>query len=50
MAFCNRLLAQGIIAVPGRGFGMSGYIRLCCAVDLAIIERSAEAWKRAMQD
>ncbi|MCI6590746.1 MAG: pyridoxal phosphate-dependent aminotransferase [Lentisphaeraceae bacterium] len=49
VAFCNRLLAQGIIAVPGRGFGMPGYIRLCCAVELDIIERSAEAWKRAMQ-
>lgn len=49
VAFCNRLLKQGIIAVPGRGFGMPGYIRLCCAVELDIIERSAEAWKRAMQ-
>lgn len=49
VAFCNRLLAQGIIAVPGRGFGMPGYIRLCCAVERDIIERSAEAWKRAMQ-
>ncbi len=49
LAFSQKLLAQGILAVPGRGFGMSGYIRLCCAVDESIIRRSAEAFKRAMQ-
>lgn len=47
IAFCRRLLEHGIIAVPGRGFGMPGYIRLCCAVDLDIIERSAEAFRAA---
>lgn len=47
VAFCNRLLEHGIIAVPGRGFGMPGYIRLCCAVELDIIERSADAFRAA---
>ncbi len=47
VAFCQKLLEHGIIAVPGRGFGMPGYIRLCCAVELDIIERSAEAFKAA---
>lgn len=47
IAFCKRLLDHGIIAVPGRGFGMPGYIRLCCAVELDIIERSADAFRAA---
>ena len=47
VAFCRKLLEHGIIAVPGRGFGMPGHIRLCCAVDEAVIERSAPAFKAA---
>ncbi len=47
VAFCRKLLEHGIIAVPGRGFGMPGYIRLCCAVELDRIERSATAFKEA---
>ncbi len=49
VAFCQKLLEHGIIAVPGRGFGMPGYIRLCCAVELDIIHRSAAAFKAACQ-
>ncbi len=47
VAFCQRLMEHGIIAVPGRGFGCPGYIRLCCAVEIEIIHRSAEAFKAA---
>ena len=47
VAFCAKLMEHGIIAVPGRGFGMPGYIRLCCAVEVDIIERSAAAFKEA---
>lgn len=47
VAFCAKLMQHGIIAVPGRGFGMPGYIRLCCAVERDIIERSAAAFKEA---
>lgn len=49
VAFCAKLMAHGIIAVPGRGFGMPGYLRLCCAVERDIIERSAAAFKDACQ-
>ncbi len=48
LAFCKALMDEGILAVPGRGFGMPGYIRLCCAVDIDIIQRSALAFKKAM--
>ncbi len=47
VAFCAKLMEHGIIAVPGRGFGMLGYIRLCCAVEVDIIHRSAAAFKEA---
>jgi aspartate aminotransferase len=47
VAFCAKLMEHGIIAVPGRGFGMPGYIRLCCAVEVDIIRRSAAAFKEA---
>lgn len=47
VAFCGRLLEQGIIAVPGRGFGMAGYIRLCSAVDIDIIRHSADGFRAA---
>ena len=50
VAFCQKLLEHGVIGVPGRGFGMPGYIRLCCAVELDIIERSAPAFKAAVQE
>lgn len=49
LAFSQKLLNEGILAVPGRGFGMPGYVRLCCAVDESIIRRSADAFKRAMK-
>lgn len=47
VAFCGRLMEQGIIAVPGRGFGMAGYIRLCSAVDIDIIRHSADGFRAA---
>jgi aspartate aminotransferase len=47
-AFVDALLKEKILVVPGRGFGFAGYVRLSCSVDEAIIERSAEGFKRAM--
>lgn len=47
VAFCQRLLGQGVIAVPGRGFGMAGHIRLCSAVPMETIRRAAPALKAA---
>lgn len=47
--FVDALLAQRILAVPGRGFGRPGYIRLSCSVDEKIIARSAEGFKKAVE-
>lgn len=46
--FCAILQSEKILAVPGRGFGVPGYIRLAFCVDNSIIEKSAESFKRAM--
>ena len=48
--FVDALLKERILVVPGRGFGFAGYIRLCCSVDEAIIARSADGFKRAMDN
>ena len=47
--FVGMLQKQKILAVPGRGFGSPGYFRLAFCVDDAVIERSAEAFKKAME-
>lgn len=47
--FIDALLKERILAVPGRGFGRAGYIRLSCSVDEKIIARSAEGFKRAVE-
>lgn len=47
VAYCQRLLRHGAIAVPGRGFGMVGHIRLCCAVPMDSIRRALPAFKAA---
>ncbi len=46
--FCGLLQQEKILAVPGRGFGMPGYIRLAFCVDEEVIRKSAEGFKRAM--
>jgi aspartate aminotransferase len=48
-AFVARLQEERILAVPGRGFGSPGYFRLAFCVDDAVIERSAEGFRRAME-
>jgi len=47
LAFTQRLLAENILAVPGRGFGFPGFFRLTFCVDEQIIERSGAGFKRA---
>lgn len=47
--FVDALLEEKILAVPGRGFGRPGYIRLSCSVDEKIIARSADGFKRAVE-
>jgi len=46
--FCRLLAEQKILAVPGRGFGMPGYIRLAFCVDEKVIAGSVEGFKKAM--
>lgn len=47
VAFVNRLQEEKVLAVPGRGFGMPGYVRLSFCVPLETITGSAEGFKRA---
>lgn len=49
MTFMRILLREGIIAVPGIGFGRSGYIRLSFTVSLETIERSIPAFAKALE-
>lgn len=47
-AFVRMLIEEKVLAVPGSGFGYPGYFRLTFCIDKSIIERSAEAFKRAV--
>jgi len=47
VAFVGKLLAQGVLAVPGTGFGRPGYLRLSFTVPMDTIERSLPAFARA---
>lgn len=47
--FVGHLMKHGILAVPGSGFGMAGHMRLSYSVETDVIERSAAAFKRAME-
>lgn len=46
-AFVQELLAENILAVPGRGFGFPGYFRLTFCVDENVINRAAQGFQRA---
>ncbi len=46
--FCRLLAEQKILAVPGRGFGLPGHIRLAFCVDEKVIARSVDGFKKAM--
>ena len=47
--FCSFLQEQKILAVPGRGFGAPGYMRLAFCVEDDYIARSAEGFKAAFK-
>jgi aspartate aminotransferase len=47
IAFTKRLAEQGVLAVPGSGFGRSGYIRLSLTIPLERIEKSISGFERA---
>jgi aspartate aminotransferase len=50
LAFCNALVTERILAVPGRGFGRGGYVRFTYCVDESIIEAAAPGIKRAVEN
>ncbi len=47
--FVDALVDERILVVPGSGFGYAGYVRISSSVDEAIIARSAEGFKRAVE-
>jgi aspartate aminotransferase len=47
VAFVGHLLKQGVLAVPGTGFGRGGYLRLSMTVPMDTIERALPAFARA---
>ena len=47
--FVRFLSAEGVLCVPGTGFGRSGYIRLSLTVPREMIERSISAFEKAFQ-
>lgn len=49
LAFVRRLQNEGILAVPGRGFGRAGYMRLSLTVPRETIERAIPGFERAFR-
>jgi aspartate aminotransferase len=49
VAFVRALLEEGILAVPGSGFGRAGYIRLSLTVPRETIEASLPGFERAIE-
>ena len=49
VAFVGQLLKQGVLAVPGVGFGRAGYMRLSMTVPADVIERALPAFERALR-
>jgi aspartate aminotransferase len=49
VAFVRELQREGILAVPGSGFGRAGYFRLSLTVPRDMIERSLPGFERVMQ-
>ena len=50
IAFVGLLQQQGILAVPGQGFGRGGYMRLSLTVPRAAIERSLAGFAHALAE
>jgi aspartate aminotransferase len=48
MAFVRLLQAEGILAVPGAGFGRGGHMRLSLTIPRESMERSLPGFQRAM--
>jgi aspartate aminotransferase len=50
VAFIRMLQSEGILAVPGAGFGRGGYMRLSLTIPLDLIERSLPGFERAIRN
>ena len=48
LAFVRSLMDDGILAVPGAGFGRGGYMRLSLTVPAGTIERALPGFERAL--
>ncbi|HOQ44611.1 MAG TPA: pyridoxal phosphate-dependent aminotransferase [Bryobacteraceae bacterium] len=49
LAFIRLLLQEGVMAVPGSGFGRPGYFRLSLTVPLETVKRSISGFERAFK-
>jgi aspartate aminotransferase len=49
VAFVGTLVRQGILSVPGTGFGRPGYLRLSMTVPVDCIERSLPGFAKALR-
>ncbi len=47
--FVEALLAERVLVVPGRGFGVPGYVRIAFCVDEKVIASSAEGFASAVR-
>jgi aspartate aminotransferase len=48
VAFTKKLLEHRVLAVPGTGFGRSGYMRLSYCVEDSVLEGAAKGLKKAL--
>ncbi len=49
ISFIGRLQREGILAVPGTVFGLTGYMRLSLTIATEAIQRSLPGFARAIQ-
>jgi aspartate aminotransferase len=50
VAFVSKLREQGVLSVPGVGFGRKGFLRLSITAPMDTIERSLPAFERALRE
>ncbi|HPI93079.1 MAG TPA: pyridoxal phosphate-dependent aminotransferase [Deltaproteobacteria bacterium] len=49
VAFCNLLVEERVLAVPGRGFGWPGWVRFTYCVDESIIKAAGPGIRKAVE-
>jgi len=48
-AFCTQLAKDGVLTVPGSGFGYPGYMRIACCVNQQKLHQSVPIFARAFE-